>query len=118
VVRVRQRRERLSPHAARMSDPMAYKTILVHLDQSERVDVRLEVGLRLGRAFDAHLVGLHALSVTPVPGYLVAEAGKTILDRLFKRAERTSLAITPALSVPSVPSAHSNQSFAFKRSGT
>jgi nucleotide-binding universal stress UspA family protein len=60
---------------------MAYKTILVHLDQSERVDVRLEVGLRLGRAFDAHLVGLHALSVTPVPGYLVAEAGKTILDR-------------------------------------
>lgn len=60
---------------------MAYKTILVHLDQSERVGVRLEVGLRLARAFGAHLVGLHALSVTPVPGYLVAEAGKAILDR-------------------------------------
>jgi nucleotide-binding universal stress UspA family protein len=39
---------------------MSYKTLLVHLDTSHRVQTRLEVALRLARQFDAHLTGLFA----------------------------------------------------------
>ena len=60
---------------------MSYKTILVHVDQGERFEVRLEIALRLAAKFEARIVGLHAVSVMPVPGYLLAEAGRSILDR-------------------------------------
>jgi hypothetical protein len=39
---------------------MTYKTILVHLDSGKRCPARLELGIRLAKSFDAHLVGLHA----------------------------------------------------------
>ena len=42
---------------------MSYKTLLVHLDTSHRVQARLEIALRLAREFDAHLTGLFATFV-------------------------------------------------------
>jgi nucleotide-binding universal stress UspA family protein len=59
------------------SDPgeslMAYKTILVHLDAAKDIDSRLDIAFALAQKFDAHLVGLYALSVTPLPGWALAE---------------------------------------------
>ena len=54
---------------------MAYKTILVHLDASKMLGARLDVAFQVARKFDAHLVGLYALTVLPVPSYAIAEAG-------------------------------------------
>ncbi|APR34616.1 universal stress protein [Paraburkholderia sp. SOS3] len=39
---------------------MSYKTLLVHLDNSERTPQRLDTALQLGRRFQAHLTGLYA----------------------------------------------------------
>jgi len=55
---------------------MGYKTILVHLDAGNTLDARLEVALQVARKFDAHLVGLYALTVVPVPSYATAVAGE------------------------------------------
>ena len=48
---------------------MPYKTILVHVDNGPRAPVRIGVACRLARRFDAHLIGLHALTVVKLPGY-------------------------------------------------
>jgi len=57
---------------------MTYKTILVHLDAAKDIDSRLDIAFALAQKFDAHLVGLHALSVTPLPGWAIAETGEFI----------------------------------------
>jgi len=60
---------------------MSYKTILVHVDGGARAPVRIGVACRLARRFDAHLVGLHALTVVKLPGYArVAVEGGARLD--------------------------------------
>ena len=59
---------------------MSYKTILVHLDNSARANVRLEIAIRLAQRHNAHLVGLHALTRISLPSYAVAEAGNSILE--------------------------------------
>jgi nucleotide-binding universal stress UspA family protein len=48
---------------------MSYQTILVHVDNGPRAPVRVGLACRLARRFDAHLVGLHALTVVKLPGY-------------------------------------------------
>lgn len=53
---------------------MSYKTLLVHLDTSDRAQVRLEIALRLARQFDAHLTGLFA-TFTPDPREFYVMAG-------------------------------------------
>ena len=65
---------------------MAYKTILVHLDSGKRCPARLDLGIRLAQRFDAHLVGLHALTVVRLPGYAVAEVGPQIVEEQRRRA--------------------------------
>ena len=65
---------------------MAYKTILVHLDSGKRCPARLDLGIRLAQRFDAHLVGLHALTVVRLPGYAAAELGPQIVDEQRRRA--------------------------------
>lgn len=57
---------------------MSYKTILVHLDAGKGIESRLDIAFSLAQKFDAHLVGLHALSVAPLPGWAIAEAGDFI----------------------------------------
>jgi nucleotide-binding universal stress UspA family protein len=59
---------------------MSYKTILVHLDRGKRAADRVELAFGLAGAFDAHLVGLFALSAPRFPSYALAEAGPAVLD--------------------------------------
>ncbi len=59
---------------------MTYKTILVHVDNGKYCPARLDMAVRLARRFDAHLVGLHALTALRLPAYAVAEAGATLLE--------------------------------------
>jgi nucleotide-binding universal stress UspA family protein len=53
---------------------MTYKTIVVHLDTSERAHPRLEFALRLAKQFGAHLTGVFAV-FTPDPRSLYVMAG-------------------------------------------
>ena len=48
---------------------MPYKTLLVHVDTGARAPVRVEIACGLARKYDAHLIGLHALTVIKLPGY-------------------------------------------------
>jgi len=55
---------------------MAYKTILVHLDSGARTRERLDLACRFARRFDAHLVGVHALTEIRLPGYAAVMIGQ------------------------------------------
>jgi nucleotide-binding universal stress UspA family protein len=47
---------------------MSYKTVLVHLDTSERCAVRGKMGIDLARSYGAHLVGLTIMAPLAIPG--------------------------------------------------
>jgi len=55
---------------------MSYKTILVHLDTSQRVHIRFECALKLAVAYQAHLIGVFAVCA-PSPVSLLASGGAT-----------------------------------------
>jgi len=59
---------------------MSYKTILVHIDAGERWRARLDIAVQLVQRFDAHLVGLFALSSVRFPGYALPEAGAALTE--------------------------------------
>lgn len=58
---------------------MSYKTLLVHLDDSERCNARLQLALDLARRWNAHLIGL----------YVVCQ---DLLEPLWRRDEPLRLA--------------------------
>ena len=70
---------------------MTYKTILVHVDNGKYCPARVDMAVRLARRFDAHLVGLHALTALRLPAYAVAEAGATLIEaqRTIAREQAT-----------------------------
>ena len=76
---------------------MAYKTILVQIDDGKRCRARVELAIRLARRYDAHLIGLNALTLTELPGYVLAGAGgapiidvqKRLADEQAARAQAT-----------------------------
>jgi len=59
---------------------MTYKTILVHVDAGKRCATRVGIAARLARQFDAHLVGLNALTRYAIPAYAVAGTAGMIED--------------------------------------
>jgi nucleotide-binding universal stress UspA family protein len=59
---------------------MNYKTIVVHLDRDARRTERLELALSLAGEFDAHLIGLFALSSEHIPSAVMAEGGARIIE--------------------------------------
>lgn len=66
---------------------MSYKTILVHIDAGESWPGRLGVAQRLAQRFDAHLVGLYALSSIRFPGYALPTAAAALAEA--ERAAQT-----------------------------
>ncbi len=67
---------------------MSYKTLLVHVDGGARAPVRIDIACRLARRFDAHLIGLHALTVFKLPGYarVAVEGGVQLAEYQAKLA--------------------------------
>jgi nucleotide-binding universal stress UspA family protein len=63
---------------------MAYKTILVDVDASERCRARVAIALRLARECEAHLVGLYAREPVTLPSYLSGEP--VIVEHVRKAA--------------------------------
>lgn len=57
---------------------MEYKTIVVHQDNGPRSTARLELAFGCAQTFNAHLVGLFALSEPRYPSYALAEAGAAV----------------------------------------
>lgn len=67
---------------------MDYKTILVHLDAGARRSERLELAFVLADRYDAHLVGLFALSAVRMPSYVRADASALLIaEQDRQRAE-------------------------------
>ncbi|RPI42642.1 MAG: universal stress protein [Betaproteobacteria bacterium] len=63
---------------------MAYKTILLHLDSSDRCRARVEQGCAVAVAYDAHLVGLAVVPPLNIPGTSPAEM---VVDMLSEQWE-------------------------------
>jgi nucleotide-binding universal stress UspA family protein len=59
---------------------MPYKTLLVHVDNGKRSAVRLDIACRLAKLSDAHLIGLHALTVIKLPSYAMVEGGVQVRE--------------------------------------
>ncbi|SME88564.1 Nucleotide-binding universal stress protein, UspA family [Tistlia consotensis] len=74
---------------------MAYKTILVHLDDSKSCKKRVQAALDLAARQDAHVVGLYIAAEFAAPAYLMAQMPQDLLDRqeaLRKEATDKALA--------------------------
>ncbi|KVA14062.1 universal stress protein [Burkholderia ubonensis] len=70
---------------------MGYKSILVHLDTSDRAHARLELALRLARRFDAHLTALSAIyTPEPVSFYVMAGSADYFREQRERRDERVA----------------------------
>jgi nucleotide-binding universal stress UspA family protein len=59
---------------------VSYKTILVHVDSGQRTAARLQFALGIARDSNAHLVGLHAISVPRMPAYAAVEGGDMVRE--------------------------------------
>jgi nucleotide-binding universal stress UspA family protein len=59
---------------------MPYKTVLVHVDNGKRSAVRLDIACRMAKLSDAHLIGLHALTVVKLPSYAMVEGGAQVRE--------------------------------------
>jgi nucleotide-binding universal stress UspA family protein len=59
---------------------MPYKTILVHADNGKRAPLRIDIACRLAKQCDAHLIGLHALTVIRMPAYAMVEGGAQVRE--------------------------------------
>lgn len=60
---------------------MAYKTILVHLDDGRRCAKRVQAALDLALRQDAHLIGLYVAPEFAAPAYLKAQMPEDLLER-------------------------------------
>src|SRR5262245_14398571 len=64
------------------SQPMSYKTILVHLNDSRRAEALLEPAIQLATRYNAHLLGLHVYASMPAPpvpmGYASSVLGSVV----------------------------------------
>jgi nucleotide-binding universal stress UspA family protein len=69
---------------------MAYKTILVHADAGVRTPVRLAVAAEIATRFEAHLIGLNAVSAMLLPGYVAAEGGAVLAEAQARAFEAQS----------------------------
>jgi nucleotide-binding universal stress UspA family protein len=79
---------------------MSYRNLLVHLDESERSSIRLDVAIQLGQRFGATLCGLFAQSDSSA----ISVAARRSSDYLRNAAERTRAQFESATTQAGVPS--------------
>lgn len=85
---------------------MSYKTILVHMDTGERAATRLAFALELAGRANAHLVGLHAVSVPRIPAYAAVEGGDRMRDYQEKAMEELAARARATFERLTKPSGH------------
>ena len=83
---------------------MSYKTLLVHIDDSRHTPIRMALALDLARRWDAHLIGLYAVSTDT-------------FRRSFPQDDRASFAAFEAQLAERQQSAHDAFLAAAERSG-
>lgn len=82
---------------------MTYKDILVHVDDSPRARVRLELAAGIAARFQSHLIGLNVRFRTDLPGYLTARFGgdlNQICARGDAEAAERANAVADAVETP------------------
>ncbi len=71
---------------------MAYKNLLVHIDDSKACAERLDVAIALAQAHSAHLTGLYIAADPVLPGGMSAEVPVRFLDTLRAQVSERSAA--------------------------
>ncbi len=59
---------------------MAFKDLLVHVDQTKACPTRLDAAIRIARAHEAHLTGLYVLPLISTPGYAEAQIPLEVIE--------------------------------------
>jgi nucleotide-binding universal stress UspA family protein len=59
---------------------MSYKDMLVQVDSSASSGERVDVAIKLARAFDAHLIGLYVAALAPIHQYAEADFGPDLVE--------------------------------------
>lgn len=67
---------------------MSIKTILVHVDDTDRGDQCLAVALKLADRYDAHLTGLAVKSPVYVPAFAAAQVPPDIYETMSKEQDK------------------------------
>ncbi len=75
---------------------MAYKNLLVHIDDSKANAKRLEAAIVLAQAQGAHLTGIYVAIKPSLPGNIVAEVPAQLLDGLGEQAAEHAAAAEAA----------------------
>jgi nucleotide-binding universal stress UspA family protein len=75
---------------------MAYKNLLVHIDDSKANAKRLEAAILLAQAQGAHLTAIYAAIEPSLPGNIVAEVPSQLLDVLKEQAAERAAAAEAA----------------------
>jgi nucleotide-binding universal stress UspA family protein len=65
---------------------VTYKTILVHVDNGRRCAARVTAAVELAVRFDAHLIGLHAVTPAMVAAYRMVNPGPEFMTQHAERA--------------------------------
>ena len=75
---------------------MAYKTLLVLIDETKANDGRVQVAVDVARAYDAHLTGLYVLRESDLPGFVASQLPREAIANQRAKAEDTAQAAVEA----------------------
>ncbi len=75
---------------------MAYKTLLVHIDETKANAGRLQAAVDLARAHEAHVTGLYVIQEPYLPGFVTAQLPRDAIDAQRAGAEEAARAAVGA----------------------
>lgn len=75
------------------SSIMAYKDLLLHIDDSKAGPARLVAAVNLARAHDAHLTGLYVIPLYTIPPYAEAQIGHELIAAQEQAAKERAQAV-------------------------
>lgn len=75
---------------------MAYKTLLVHIDETKANSSRVQAAIDLATAHDAHLTGLYVICEPELPGFVTAQLPRDTVAEQRAGAEEAAKAAVEA----------------------
>lgn len=75
---------------------MAYKTLLVQIDETKANSGRLQAAIGLARAHEAHLTGLYIIRESDVPGFVTAQLPRDAIEAQRASADEAAEAAVAA----------------------